>query len=948
MGSQGLKMGFSPSRAVNLAAAALLFIALALRPTLALAEQHVLVLNSYHQGMDWTDGQIAGVRAAIAEPDAVQFHIEYMDTKRLTDAAHLENLYRLFAHKYRTTRLSAIVSTDNDAYDFLRRHRDTLFPGVPVIFSGVNWFQDAQISKLSDFTGVVESADHAATVELMLRLHPGTRRIVAIMDSTTTGKALRGELEALAATLKGRVAIELLDSFDPEQLADRVSSLANGTLVMLMPYASASGGRFISHHNIAHRITTSSPVPVYASWDFYLGYGIVGGNLTTARAQGVAAGEILNRVLDGEKAGDIPVRRHLPGNNLFDYRQLERFSIAKSRLPEYSTLINEPWYESSRAMIWAAGLIALVVIGLVWTLIVILARKRRADVELCIAAKAFESQVAMLVSDENGIILRVNQAFTESTGYSADEAIGRKTAILKSGRHDNAFYEAFWVALREKHFWQGVIWNRRKNGSVYAEWLTINGVVSPTGKVTHYVGAFSDITQNKEAEAEVHRLAYYDQLTQFPNRRLLQDLLGQALAAAGRSGMYGAVLFLDLDNFNTLNDTRGHETGDMLLVKVAQRLSLSLREADTVARLGGDEFVVVLENLSEDRATAAALARDFGDRLCGEIARPYRLKDIDYVCTASIGICLFAGTETIEHLLKNADMAMYRAKDSGRNTLRFFDPEMQAALDKRSSLETALRQALERQELQPYYQAQIGPAGEVIGAEILLRWKTADGRFIPPGDFIPLAEQTGLILPIGAWVMQAACRQIKAWDGDGRASALQLSVNVSALQFRQDDFVDKVRGLLEDSAIDASRLKLELTESMILDDIATAIEKMQMLRELGVTFSMDDFGTGYSSLAYLARLPLDEIKIDQSFVAKLPGMANDQIIVDTIITMGRSLGLRIVAEGVETEAQHRFLEAHGCHAFQGYLFSRPVPLAELMSFLAQARVAPGSEAVLVQ
>lgn len=783
-------MGLLPSRWIS--TAVVLAAVLCIGQAFAFGEKHVLILNSYHQGMDWTDGQIAGVRESVDRMEALQFHIEYMDAKRLTDAAHLENLRRLFAHKYRSIRFDAIVSTDNDAYDFLIRYRDELFPEVPVVFSGVNWFRDEQIRTLSDFTGVVESAEHAATAALMLRLHPATARIVAIIDSTTTGKVLRPELEALATTLRGRVSMEIWDSFDPGELANRVSILPADTLVMLMPYASDRNGRFISHRDIAHLISSKSSVPVYASWDFYLGYGIVGGNLTTAKAQGMAAGEFLARILKGEKASDIPVRRTLSGNNLFDYQQLARFDIPKSRLPEYSTLINQPWHESSRTMIWAGAAVSMVVLGLVWALVVILVRKRRADVELRIAAKAFDSQVAMLVSDANGVILRVNQAFTQSTGYSAEEAIGRKTAMLKSGRHDQAFYQALWKTLQEKHYWQGVIWNRRKNGKLYAEWLTINGVLSPAGKVTHYVGSFSDITQNKEAEAEVHRLAYYDQLTQFPNRRLLQDRLGQALATAARSGMYGAVLFLDLDNFNTLNDTRGHDTGDQLLINVAHRLRQSLREADTVARLGGDEFVIVLENLGEDRSAAATLARDFGDRLCKDIARPYRLKGEDYVCTASLGVCLFDGDETVEHLLKNADMAMYRAKDSGRNTVRFFDPEMQAALDKRSSLETALRQALERRELQLYYQPQFNCSGQVIGAESLLRWRAADGAFISPADFIPLAESTGLILSIGAWVVDTACLQIKEWESDARASALQLSVNVSALQFRQENFVDQI------------------------------------------------------------------------------------------------------------------------------------------------------------
>jgi EAL domain-containing protein (putative c-di-GMP-specific phosphodiesterase class I) len=305
------------------------------------------------------------------------------------------------------------------------------------------------------------------------------------------------------------------------------------------------------------------------------------------------------------------------------------------------------------------------------------------------------------------------------------------------------------------------------------------------------------------------------------------------------------------------------------------------------------------------------------------------------IITASIGICLFQGEDTVEHLLKNADMAMYQAKANGRNTLRFFDPEMQAVLDKRSLLENDLRQALERNELQLYYQQQVDATGMVIGAEILLRWKHPQRHFISPADFIPLAEETGLILPIGQWVLEGACQQLKAWSGDPLAANLRLSVNVSSVQFRQDNFVESVREILQCTGIDSTRLKLELTESLILDDLEEVIDKMQALKALGVAFSLDDFGTGYSSLSYLTRLPLDELKIDQSFVSSLPGNRNDEIIVQTIITMGQSLGLRVIAEGVETAAQRDFLELHGCHAYQGYFFGRPVPLAEFMSSMLQ-------------
>ncbi|KAF7599793.1 MAG: diguanylate cyclase [Candidatus Dactylopiibacterium carminicum] len=700
-----------------------------------------------------------------------------------------------------------------------------------------------------------------------------------------------------------------------------------------MPYASDQAGSFVSYPRMAKLVSEYSPVPTYASWDFYMGHGIVGGNLSTAQAQGEAAGEILLRILNGESADAIPVRRNVPGHYSFDYLQLKRFNISLSRLPEYSSIIHQPWHQTNQTLVWAGVLLALTLVGLLWALWASVARKRQAEVELRIAAKAFESQTAMLVTDAGGKILRVNQAFVHSTGYSMEEAIGQRTSLLKSGRQDKAFYERMWRELVEQHYWQGVIWNRRKNGNIYAEWLTIHAVASPEGITTHYVGAFSDITQNKEAEAEVHRLAYYDQLTGLPNRRLLQDRLGQALAAAGRNGLYGAVLFLDLDNFKTLNDTRGHHLGDCLLVQVGERLGKALRQVDTLARLGGDEFVVVLEDLSVEPQEAATLAKLIASSLCSAIAQPFRLDEQDCSSAVSIGICLFDGKQTIEDLLKNADIAMYQAKADGRNTLRFFDPEMQAALDKRSALESDLRHALVRNELQLYYQAQVDGAGRIVGAEVLLRWLHPERRPVPPSEFIPLAEETGLILHIGQWVLESACRQIKTWSEDEATRGLHISVNVSPLQFRQHDFVDQVLAALQLSGADPGRLKLELTETLVLDDIENSISKMHGIKKTGINFSMDDFGSGYSSLSYLTRLPLDELKIDKSFVLNLPGDYNDEVIAQTIITMGQSLGLNVIAEGVETEAQRAFLARHGCHAYQGYLFSRPVPLAEFTVLL---------------
>jgi diguanylate cyclase (GGDEF)-like protein/PAS domain S-box-containing protein len=559
--------------------------------------------------------------------------------------------------------------------------------------------------------------------------------------------------------------------------------------------------------------------------------------------------------------------------------------------------------------------------------------RRRAEEELRIAAIAFESQEGMLVTDTHGVIVRVNHAFTRLTGYRAEEAVGQTPALLRSGRHDKTFYGQMWQTLREKGYWQGEMWNQRKNGKVYAEWLTISAVKSPDGETTHYVGSFSEITQNKEAEAEIHRLAYYDPLTHLPNRRLLHDRLAQALASSSRSGHHGAVLFLDLDHFKNLNDTRGHAVGDQLLSEVAQRLQTGVREGDTISRLGdtisrlgGDEFVVVLEDLSAEATEAATQARLVGEKVRETLARPYDLEGREFHCTASLGITLFRDHEaSVESLLKQADLALYQAKGAGRNCLRFFDSTMQAMVDELSALEADLRNALKLGQMQLHYQAQIDSARRVIGAEALLRWTHPQRGPVASDLFIPLAEETGLILQIGRWVLATACAQIKAWSGHVASRDLRLAVNVSARQFRQADFVAEVRQVLAETGADPSRLKIELTESLVIDNVADTIARMQALKALGIGISMDDFGTGFSSLSYLKRLPLDQLKIDRSFVDDLETDPNDAAIVQTIITMGRILGLNVIAEGVETEAQRERLEQYGCAAYQGFLFSRAVP-----------------------
>ena len=431
-------------------------------------------------------------------------------------------------------------------------------------------------------------------------------------------------------------------------------------------------------------------------------------------------------------------------------------------------------------------------------------------------------------------------------------------------------------------------------------------------------------------------LAFYDPLTRLSNRRLLMDRLGHALVGSQRSRVFGALLMLDLDNFKTLNDTRGHDAGDQLLIEVARRVSASVRQEDTVSRIGGDEFVVILEGLGTAEATAAKQAEAIAEKIHRALNQPYAISasEKSHHSTPSIGVTLFQGQEhSIDVLLKQADVAMYQAKGAGRNTIRFFNPQMQAAIDSRSAMESALRKGLQQGEMQLHYQPQMGSDGELTGAEALLRWIPAGKTPVSPAEFIPLEEDTGLIVPIGLWVMQTACAQLSSWAKDPRTNGLQIAINVSARQFRQPDFVQQVYATLRDTAANPASLKLELTESVVLENVEKVIQRMQQIRELGVTFSLDDFGTGYSSLSYLKRLPLDQVKIDKSFIDEVTSDRNDAAIVRAIIAMSQALGMQVIAEGVETEAQLDFLKNCGCANFQGYHFGKPTPIKEWERFL---------------
>jgi len=555
-----------------------------------------------------------------------------------------------------------------------------------------------------------------------------------------------------------------------------------------------------------------------------------------------------------------------------------------------------------------------------------------AEEQTRLAATTFETLEGITITDKYGVVLKVNHAFTVITGYSEKESVGKHMSFLKSGRQDAAFYNDLWKQLIETGKFEGEIWNRKKNGDVFPEWITITAVKDKSNMVTHYVGIFSDITAKKVSEDEIRSLAFYDPLTELPNRRLLLDRIQQEILEAKRNHYFGAVIFLDLDRFKILNDSLGHHVGDGLLIQVSKRLRSVLREEDTASRLGGDEFVVLLPAQGGSAEEAADKAIYVAEKIRVLLNKPYSLENNEHTFSCSLGVSIFPeDSELAASVLQKADTAMYLSKDRGKNCISFYHSSMQEIADKRLLLENELRLAINCQQLVLFYQPQVDEFGHIISVEALIRWIHPEKGLISPGDFIQIAEETNLILPIGHWVLNEACRQIKAW-ASAAVNLKHIAINVSPRQFKQQDFVAKVRAAIIEQGISADQLTIELTESIVAEDINDTVQKMNALKELGIKISIDDFGTGYSSLSYLKQLPLDQLKIDQSFVKDINVNLDNMIIVETIINMGNSLGLNVIAEGVETEEQAAFLREKGCKSFQGYYYGRPQAAADIKFF----------------
>lgn len=548
-----------------------------------------------------------------------------------------------------------------------------------------------------------------------------------------------------------------------------------------------------------------------------------------------------------------------------------------------------------------------------------------------VAEKLFDNSIeGIILTDKDLHIQQINKTFTEVTGYELDDVIGNTPAILQSGQHDRDFYKNMWATLKRSGIWQGQIFNKRKNGEVYLEWLSIYSIKNKNGDVINYIGLFSDLTEKRMTEDHIHNLSHYDALTGLPNRLMFMERLKQSIVIARRAKINFALFFIDLDGFKKVNDSLGHDAGDVLLQEMARRLNILMRESDTVCRLGGDEFTVIISgyNTIIDVITVAK-------KILAELSTPVKISERSVYVSASIGISLYPNDgEDIQELVKNADTAMYAAKEKGKNRYEFYDNEMNRRTLERLTLESCIHRAYDEQQFAVYYQPKVDlNTGAICGAEALIRWfHSKDIGFIPPSQFIPLAEETGMIIPIGEWVLRQVCKDMHEWEEKGIA-LFPISVNLSTVQFRDLNLIKMIDTVLKQSNIDPQYKDLEITESMLMGDIQNTLRMMNQIKGIGVSLSIDDFGTGYSSLQYLKQFPVDTLKIDKSFIDEVPSSPGDCAIVKTVIDLAHNLNMSIVAEGIEKTEQAEFLLKNGCFIGQGFYYSRAVLADEVAAMI---------------
>lgn len=920
------------------------------RTALPLAPQteakNILLLYSYGAGGKgiavFDDGLVATLSAGGVGVNNLFF--EFLDLERNeADPQYRPRIRHLLEQKYVDRHIDLVITVQQPALNFLQNEGRHIAPGAPAITLQAP-MPSATEAGTRRYVSLLTRFDIKGTLERALQLFPDTRRVVFVSGSSEADRKMVADAARIAAAWQGKLAFEYTFDLPLETLLKRVASLPPHTFIIFTQYNQDVSGNVTVAYEVEGRVVKAANAPVFGLYDFNLVNGGIGGSVVAVKELGKTTGKLALELLNGKLRLTQAVNRiDIPSIPMFDWSQIKRWGGDLNGLPGDSVVINRlpTFWQQYRA--YVIGLATFILLQFLLIAALLVNMRRRAQAEQAIRESDERNQSLLAVSPD-GIWIHnkarieyVNDALVKMLGYgSMQDFVGRTIYEF--------FVPEFREALRERVANIAITLGRAPLTETVmlcrdASRLEVETTASAfqQGDEIRTISIIRDITARRKTEDRIEKLAFFDQLTGLANRALLLDRLRQTMAASSRSGDYGALLFIDLDNFKALNDTSGHDTGDLLLQQVAQRLTLSVREGDTVARFGGDEFVVILAGLSTAEGEAAAAVETVAEKILASINRTFQLGNVSHQSTASMGVTLFRGDlASIDDLMKQADLALYKAKGAGRNTFRFFDLQMESAVRERAALESDLRRALEEKQFLLHYQAQVTGEGRATGAEVLVRWQHPLRGMVFPAEFIPLSEETGLILALGNSVLEIACTQLAVWAGQPEMAHLTVAVNVSAYQFHQRDFVDQVLKVLDDTGANPERLKLELTESLLVSNIEEVIEKMFALKAKGVGFSLDDFGTGYSSLSYLKRLPLDHLKIDKSFVRDVLSDPNDAAIARTIIALARSLGLGVMAEGVETAAQRDFLAGSGCHTYQGYFFSRPLPIEDFEAFARRA------------
>lgn len=905
----------------------------------AQGEKKVLILHSYHQSLSWTGGLNRGIETILLESEIdMELYYEYMDLKRIN--LPYDKLADLYSYKYRNLKFDLIIATDNHALNFLFLYRDRLFPGVPVVFAGINGFKDYMLEGRPLYTGVAEEIDFKDTIDTVLKLHPHTDQVIIYGDNTLTYQINKDGLKTLIPLYRDQIVFSFREGLTLSAIIEDIKSLPEGSIILLISTIEDDDGEIIPYKKIPEILSKNSSVPIYGLWDFFLGQGIVGGKLVCGRAQGREAGQLGLMILRGQDIEEIPVVKEGFSRYMFDYRELERFGIDLSLLPENSVIINRPvsFLEKYRDVLGWALLVLFVLLGAIIYLFKNNIKQRLIKEEF-FREKQYRQRIidtaeALIVSlNPEAEILTFNRFAEKITGYKREEVVGKNWYDIfapEGGRKKGLqVFQKILNADRAYHQNANPLVDR-EGEEHFISWQN-SCLRDEEGKVESVIAIGIDITDQKKAERDLQFHIYHDALTDLCNMNFFRERFDIELDIARRKGFKLAVLLLDLDRFKLINDIYGHKTGDEVLRVVAGRLEELLGEEICLARMGGDEFIALLPDF-----TGIESLINRAETILNYIKEPIMIEDEEFVVESSMGIALFPDDgDTVEILIKNADTALMRAKEGEKGTYRLYNNEMNIHISNRLDLERGLRKALERDELLVYYQPVIDiKTGRISRAEALVRWDKPGEGLVSPAKFIPLAEENGLIVPIGNIVLKKACQQARRWSEMGYRD-LKVSVNLSARQFSSLDLEEEIDKVLVETGLDRSQLALELTESVAVQNFELTVNTLKRFRKMGMEVYLDDFGSGYSSLNYLTKFPLDVLKIDRFFVSSLEQVEQNPAIVAAIIAMAHELGLKVVAEGVEDSDQLDFLKAHGCDYAQGYYFSKPLPEQEFIKLLQE-------------